>query len=65
MQLFRVEINSGSTTSFWFDKWSSLGNLIELTGERGSMDLGIPINSTVESSVQKIGPEDIESLHFG
>ena len=52
MQLLQKEINSGSTTSFWYEKWSALGQLIELTGERGCMDLGIPINSTVENAVQ-------------
>ena len=44
--------NSGSSTSFRYEKWSALGQLIELTGERGCMDLGIPINSTVENAVQ-------------
>lgn len=52
-QMYRVEINSGSTSSFWYAKWSSLGILIEVAGERGSMDLGIPINSTVEWAVQR------------
>ncbi|XP_056856518.1 uncharacterized protein LOC130505934 [Raphanus sativus] len=48
----RMEVKSGTNTSFWFDSWSSLGNLIEFAGERGTMDLGIPINSTVERAVQ-------------
>ena len=52
MQMLQKEINSGSTTSFWYEKWPALGQLIELTGERGCMDLGIPINSTVENAVQ-------------
>lgn len=52
MQLSRKEINSGSNSSFWFACWSQIGRLIEVTGERGPMDLGIPINSTVESAVQ-------------
>ncbi|XP_048637514.1 uncharacterized protein LOC125609937 [Brassica napus] len=47
-----MEVNSGSNASFWFDRWSSLGTLIELTGERGTADLGIPINSTVENAIQ-------------
>ena len=52
LQLTRVELNNGSTTSFWYDKWSQLGVLINLTGERGCIDLGIPINTTVERAVQ-------------
>lgn len=32
------------------EKWSPLGQLIELTGARGCMDLGIPLNYTVESA---------------
>lgn len=51
-QLTRVELNEGSSTSFWFDKWSQLGVLIDLTGERGCIDLGIPLNATVERAVQ-------------
>ncbi|XP_018474238.1 uncharacterized protein LOC130508739 [Raphanus sativus] len=52
MQLAKVEVNSGSDTSFWFARWSQLGSLIELTGERGCLIMGIPINSTVERVVQ-------------
>lgn len=52
LQLARVELNNGSTTSFWYDKWSQLGVLINLTGERGCIDLGILINATVERAVQ-------------
>lgn len=52
MQLTRKEINSGANTSFWYDNWSNLGPLIEFIGERGSMDLGIPKNATVEHAIQ-------------
>ena len=52
MQLSKVEVNNGSNSSFWFDKWSPLGRLIEMTGDRGSMDLGIPIHTTVERAIQ-------------
>lgn len=64
-QLSRVEINSSSITSFWFDKWLPLGKLIELTGDRGSMDLGIQVNYTVERAIQICGPEHTEFLSFG
>ena len=50
-ELTKMEVNNGSTTSFWFDRWSQLGVLIDLAGERGSLRLGISMNSTVESAV--------------
>ena len=52
IQLTSKEVNSGDSTSFWYEKWSPLGQLIELTGDRGSMDLGIPKTSTVEKALQ-------------
>lgn len=48
-----VEIQSGARSSFWFDRWTPLRRLIDLTGYRGCIDLGIPINATVEYAVQK------------
>lgn len=51
-QLTRVEINSGSNFYFWWDNWSSLGKLIELTGDGGCIALGIPLSSTVERAIQ-------------
>lgn len=48
----KMEVNSGASTSFWYENWSPLGQLIELTGDRGSMDLGIPKTATVEKAVQ-------------
>ena len=50
--LTRMEIGNGSYTSFWFDNWSPLGRLIDLTGSRGCITMGIPINTTVEAVVQ-------------
>ncbi|KAL1200691.1 putative ribonuclease H protein [Cardamine amara subsp. amara] len=32
-----------------YDKWSSLGRLFDIIGPRGSIDLGIPIHSTMET----------------
>lgn len=46
--MYRVEINSGFIFFFWYVKWLFLGILIEVVGERGSMDLGIFINFMVE-----------------
>ncbi|KAG7589617.1 Reverse transcriptase zinc-binding domain, partial [Arabidopsis suecica] len=44
----RVEVKNGETTSFWYDSWSNMGCLIEKLGERGCIDLGIPLSSTVK-----------------
>lgn len=51
-QLTQVDIQSGSNTYFWWDNWSSLGKLIELTGEGGCIALGIPLYTTVERAIQ-------------
>ncbi|XP_024014349.1 uncharacterized protein LOC112088339 [Eutrema salsugineum] len=42
----RMDIRSGSATSFWFDHWS--GRLVDIMGQRGCIDLGIRENTTVE-----------------
>lgn len=44
-----VEVRSGANTFFWYDIWSPLGKLIDITGARGVIDLGISINATVAS----------------
>lgn len=51
--LTQVEIQSGTKTSFWFDSWSPLGRIIDITGTRGCIDLGLPINATVEFAIQR------------
>lgn len=51
--LTKVEIRSGTKTSFWYDTWSQLGRIIDITGSRGCIDLGIPITATVEVAVQR------------
>lgn len=45
--LHKMEIKSGKKTSFWYDKWSSLGILSYIFGARGCIDLGIPANATM------------------
>ncbi|KAL0874206.1 hypothetical protein Bca101_023911 [Brassica carinata] len=52
-QFSQMEVGDGSTVSFWFDNWSPLGRVVELTGSRGCIDLGIPIHATVERAVQQ------------
>ncbi|KAG7593824.1 Zinc finger CCHC-type [Arabidopsis thaliana x Arabidopsis arenosa] len=46
-QFHRVEVKNGENTSFWHDIWSDLGCLKEKLGERGCIDLGIPLSSTM------------------
>ena len=45
------EVESGKSTSFWFDNWSKLGRLIETTGQRGCIDMGITLHTTVAEAV--------------
>lgn len=37
---------------FWFDEWSSLERLIEITNARGCISLGVDLNATMEFAVQ-------------
>lgn len=46
--LTKVDVHCGSSTSFWYDYWSPLGRLIDIAGLRGCIDLGIPVDSTVD-----------------
>lgn len=39
--LCKVDVGNGKQTSFWFDKWSDLGRLVDVAGERGIIDMGI------------------------
>ena len=52
MRFLKVEVNNGSSTSFWFDHWSSLGRLCDITNGRGVINLGIKINDTVEKALR-------------
>ncbi|KAL9293991.1 putative RNA-directed DNA polymerase [Arabidopsis thaliana] len=46
-QFYRVEVNNGYLTSFWFDEWCSMGCLYDKLGERGFVDLGISKTCTM------------------
>lgn len=50
---------------FWYDHWSKLGRLIDITGHRGVIDLGISLDETVESVLrsQRRRRHRIESLN--
>lgn len=47
-----MDVNNGASTSFWFDQWSSLGRLIDITNGGGMIDLGIKLNDTVEKALR-------------
>ena len=49
-KLYKVAINNGRKSSFWFENWSSLGCLRDILGEVGCITLGIQIKATVEES---------------
>lgn len=49
----KTEIQSGRSTSFWFDNWSHLGRLIVVTGQRGCIDMGISLHATVSEAVMQ------------
>lgn len=34
-------------TSFWYDEWSHVGQMIDLTGTRGFIDMGIHARASV------------------
>ncbi|XP_024006569.1 uncharacterized protein LOC112083076 [Eutrema salsugineum] len=42
-----MDIQGGDTTNFWFDTWSDLGRIIDITGPCGIIDMGIPATATI------------------
>lgn len=48
---FKMDVRNGERTSFWFDTWSPLGPLIDVTGERGFIDMGISRHATVAQAL--------------
>ncbi|KAL0796452.1 hypothetical protein Bca101_067829 [Brassica carinata] len=48
---YRKEIGNGRHTSFWYDNWSERGILIDILGERGTIELGIRKEANVEEAV--------------
>lgn len=47
-QFYKVEVRNGKSASFWQDKWSPLGCLIDLLGTGGFIEMGITANAKVE-----------------
>ena len=60
----KVEIRSGAATSFWFDEWSSLGRIIDLTQMQGCIALGIKLNATVEFIIQNYRSRHYRAEHL-
>ncbi|XP_056847425.1 uncharacterized protein LOC108829696 [Raphanus sativus] len=50
-EFYRVEVGNCWNTSFWFDKWSSKGILLETLGDRGITDMGIKRNASLAEAV--------------
>lgn len=50
--LYRVTVNNGKQTSFWYESWSELGCLIDIIGTRGFIDMGINREATVEDAMR-------------
>lgn len=46
-QYHKIEVCNGDNTCFWFNNWSQLGQLHDITGQRGTSDMGIPIFATL------------------
>lgn len=47
-----VEVKNGETTSFWYDRWSEMGCLIDIVGPRRVIDMGIKLTATVAEAWQ-------------
>ena len=48
---YKVEVRNGKKASFWYDKWSPLGCLLELLGTGGYIKMGILANAKVKECI--------------
>ena len=46
----KKEVGNGELTSFWYDNWSHLNRLVDITNARGTIDMGISKNSTLAAA---------------
>lgn len=56
--------NDGRKTCFWFDNWSSMGPLFDVTGPRGYIDMGIPAQATVEDALLRTRRRNHRAQHL-
>lgn len=49
----RVEVKNGQASSFWYDAWSDMGRLLDLTGARGCVDMEISLKASVANAVSQ------------
>ena len=47
----KTKVGDGKQSSFWFDYWSPLGCLIDLTGVRGCINLEVRLHATVSTAL--------------
>ena len=47
----KKKVGNGNQSSFWFDSWSPLGCLIDLTGVRGCINLEVRLHATVSTAL--------------
>ncbi|XP_024014348.1 uncharacterized protein LOC112088307 [Eutrema salsugineum] len=51
--LYKWDLKNGFSISFWFDEWSSMGCLFDIFGSRGCIDLGVSLNATLGSILDR------------
>lgn len=52
-EFHRMEVRNGKASSFWYDAWSDMGRLLDLTGVRGCIDMGISLKASVSAAVSR------------
>ena len=52
-EFYKVEVHNGKGTSFWYDRWSPLGCLMDMLGTRDQIDTGIRQHDTVHTAWTK------------
>lgn len=50
-KFYGVEVHDGKTTSFWYEAWSTMGCLKDIVREGSVIDMDIPVNATLEESM--------------